>query len=274
MSIISSLAEKMVEGQSFGFTSFDEAKETINQKCGDKELSITYDRLSLYIYSHNLTPIQFKMLEMPLRVWLEKHNNEEQKSRIEYATLFLYSQIHPELQGAKIVKTLHPDFVVNLDGVSIGIEVTQLEKQSDSVMSKIISDLYRPGMKPNEVLALAFKKHGFKAREYSIVELQQDVLAFQHTEDMQITNAEFVKMIGKKLVKYKNQASEFDKFIVLCKAQYGITITGERDADNLICDVIEEFPDPKMNIAVLYIGERSIFQCAEYSHEDNEIIYS
>lgn len=264
----------MVAGQSFCFTNFDDAKETINQKYGDQELSITYDRLSLYIYSHNLTPVQFKLLEMPLRVWLEKHNNEEQKSRIEYATLFLYSQIHPELLRAKIVKSLHPDFIVVLDGISIGIEVTQLEKQSDSVMSKIISDLYRPGMKPNEVLALAFKKHGFKARGYSIVELQQDVLAFQHIGNMQITNVEFVEMIGRKITKYREQASEFDKFIVLCNAQHGITITSETDADNLICDAIEKFPDLKMNIAVMYIGERNSLQCVEYSYENKVTISS
>jgi len=270
MSIISDLANAMVKSQSFDFNSFQEAKATVEHKYRGKTLSITYDRLSLFIYSKNLTALQYWRLGRALRAWLTNHNNEDHKKRIEYGILFQYAVLHPEYQHAQITKSVRPDFVVELDGEIIGIEVTRLEKESDSIMSRILDDLYKPGMKPNEVIDLAFKKHGYKALEYKITEFQKDVLAIQHIDDMLITTEGFVDIIGRKINKYKDKSPEFDKFIVLCNAQHGITITSETDANNLLEDTFEVYSKPEMNIAVMYLSQNNTLQCAEYKSQVKE----
>ena len=269
MDIISSLADKMVKGQSFDFKSFNDAKETIVDIYEDKELYIIYDRLSLLIYSHNLTPHQFRMLDMPLKTWLKSHNNEDQKLRIEYGILLQYALLFPEYQHAQITKSLQPDFIVTLGGKTIGIEVTRLEKETDSVMSKILFDIYKPGMKPNEVMDLAFKKHGYKALEYEVTEAQKDVLAIQHIDNMLITNEAFVDIIGKKITKYRDKALEFDEFLILCNAQHGITITSASNANNLLNDTFKVYSKPNMNIAVLFLSQNNTLECVEYNSRSN-----
>lgn len=269
MSIISDLANDMVKSQSFEFNSFQEAKATVEHVCRGKVLRITYDRLSLFIYSKNLSALQYWRLGRALRAWLTSHNNEDHKKRIEYGILFQYAALHPEYQSASITKSERPDFIVKLEGETIGIEVTRLEKESDSVMSKILEDIYKPGMKPNEVMDLAFKKHGYKAREYKVTEVQKDVLAIQHIDDMLISTEAFVDIIGKKINKYNDKASKFDKFLVLCNAQHGITITSENDANNLLNDTFENYSKPNMNIAVLFLNQNNTLECVEYNSRSN-----
>jgi len=265
MSIISTLAEKMLESQSFEYQSINEAKATIEHAYRNKTLCITYDKLSLFIYSHNLTQRQYWILGQHLNKWFDTHNNEAQKMRIEYGILFQYALLHPEFQQANIIKELRPDFIVKLNGKNIGIEVTRLEKESDNIASKIISEHTKPGMKANEILAIAFRKHGSKVKEYEIIELEKDVFAIHHIESMLISANEFVGKIEKKILKYRGIARNFDEFIVLCNAQKGITITSESDAKNMIDEVLVRQPDVDMNIAVMYIASNGALTSTEYS---------
>lgn len=267
MGIIENIADKMVENQSFKLISFNEARATIEQPFRTKTLSITYDRLSLCIYEHNLTRRQYRELGNSLRKWLESHNSEEKKARIEYGILFHYILLHPELGSAHISKEVRPDFIIEAEGKTIGIEVTRLEKESDNIMTHIISNYVKPGLKANEILAMAFKHHGYKAYEYELLEFDNNVVAIRHIERMLISTFEFVDMIGKKIEKYKTIAQNFDKFIILCNAQHGITITTEKDALNLIEDAIEKFSDHNMNIAILYYSSNRGLQCTEYTSQ-------
>lgn len=264
MDIVSIFAQRMIESQSFSYMSFSEAKYTIELEEEDKKLFITYDRLSLHIYAHNLTPLQYRMLDEPLRAWLDSHSNEDNKKRIEYGILLQYAELHSAYHFAKITKCERPDFHIEMNGESIGIEVTRLEKESDNISSKILNDSYKKGMKANEVIRNAFKKHGYKALEYRVLELKDDAIAIQHIDNMLITNDRFVELIGKKIEKYRDTVRNFNRFIVLCNAQHGITITSDTDARNLIDDTIKTFAKPNMNIAVLFETQSNKLQCAEY----------
>lgn len=203
MSILANLAEQMINSQSFEYNCFNDAATTIERPFRTKMLRITYDRLSLFIYNHNLTRKQYWLLGKSLEKWLDIHNSDAQKKRIEYGILFQYALLHPKFQQARVVKEEQPDFIVEFKGETIGIEVTRLEKESDNVMSKIISEHAKPGMKANEILAEAFKKHGNKVKEYEIIELENGVFAIHHIESMLISADMFVKQIEKKLEKYK-----------------------------------------------------------------------
>jgi len=266
MSIISKLATQMITTQNFSFESFSKAVAAVKHPYRKKTLEITYDRLSLFIYSHNLTARQYHELGKKLSSWETSHNSEDQKKRIEYGILFQYALLHPEYQQAHILKSIRPDFVVELNGKTIGIEITRLEKESDNIMSKIISIHNKPGMKANEILAIAFNKHGEKTKEYEILELEEDVFAIHHIESMLISDDEFIDQIDRKIEKYKAMVPSYDKFILLCSAQKGITVTSESNAVNLINSVLEKNPGV-MNIAVLYLSAQNILHCTEYDSD-------
>jgi hypothetical protein len=257
MNAISVLADKMISSQSFDYESFDEAKAIAEVKEQNKSLFIEYDRLSLCVYAHNLSNVQYWRTGQYLNKWLKTHDNDNQKLRIEYGIFFHYALLRPEFLNAQIKKNLHPDFIARLNGKTIGIEVTRLEKECDNLATKILHDIYKPGMKPNEVLELAFKKHGFKAKKYQILECG-NVLGIQHIDDMLITRDAFVSMITRKIDKYETRADQFDTLIILCSAQHGITITSEEDASNLIRETIENRPSTKLKFAVLYCSQSSM----------------
>jgi len=262
MSFLKGLAEQMIASQGFYYKSFYDAVATIEYQYRKKTLFVTYDKLSLSIYDHNLTAKQHFILGKNLSNWLLTHNSEDQKLRIEYSILFQYASLFPEYQHAEITKSLHPDFVVRFDDITIGVEVTRLEKSSDNIMTKIISEQNKPGMTANEILAKAFSKHGEKVREYEIFEIGDDVFAIQHVESLLITNDAFAQQIVNKLDKYEALARSFTKFILLCNAQKGITITSEFDARLLLNKVSEKRPDSKITIAILFLNSSNVLCCA------------
>lgn len=258
LNIICSLAKQMVDNQSFSFGSFQDAKAKVEHKYRNNSLYIEYDRLSLYIYHHNLTARQYHELGIQLSNLFSYRTIEDKKTRIEYLILFQYLKFHPEYMLAHIAKSLHPDFTLDLDGQTVGIEVTRLEKAADNIMSKIISKRNKPGMKANEVLAAAFKDHGEKIKEYEVFEIAENVLAIHHIESMLISNDEFVKRIGDKIEKYRNLAYSFDRFIILCNAQVGITITSEADATRMLLELNNMCSNIQMTIAVLYLDNNTL----------------
>lgn len=261
MNIMKTLADQMIASQSFGFKSFQEAVATVEHQFRDKMLRITYDRLSMCIYSHNLTAKQFFTLKKNMNHWLLKHYSEDQKLRIEYGILFHYALLFPEFQNAQISKNLHPDFILSFGEQTIGVEVTRLEKDSDNIQTRILSENYKPGMTANEVFAKAFSKHGRKVREYEIFEINNEHVAIRHIESMLIIDDIFVKQIEVKIKKYNALAASFDKFILLCNAQTGITITSEDDARNMLDKVFEMYPDSRITIAVLFLNSNNVLCC-------------
>lgn len=263
MDVIKNIAEQMLVSQSFEYNSFREAMATIEQEHGEEKLYVKYDRLSLCVYEHNLTSQQYWLLGEALDVWYSSSNSEMQKERIEYAILCQYATIHPEYLEAQVKKTDRPDFTVNLNDETIGIEITRLEKQCDNVMTRIISDCVKPGMTTSEIYAAAFKKHGYKANEYMYTDFGDDCFAIQHNDDMLISTDDLATQIETKIEKYRSIASGFDKFIVLCNAQLGIAITSRYDAQNLIDRVLQNYTNLKMSFAVIYLTADNVKECLE-----------
>ena len=66
----------------------------------------------------------------------EDRSSDDMKAREEYAVLFDLSSHYKELRSTKILKIERPDFVLGNSG-EIGIEVTRLTTESESVMRRI-----------------------------------------------------------------------------------------------------------------------------------------
>lgn len=78
------------------------------------------------------------------------------KAREEYAVLFDLSSHYRELKSMKILKTERPDFVLG-DSGEIGIEVTRLTTESESVMRRISKENFGKGRTAADIRANAKK---------------------------------------------------------------------------------------------------------------------
>lgn len=74
----------------------------------------------------------------------EDRSSDDMKVREEYAVLFDLSSHYKELRSTKILKIERPDFVLGNFG-EIGIEVTRLTTESESVMRRISKENFGKG---------------------------------------------------------------------------------------------------------------------------------
>ena len=127
------LAKTVASLQSFEYDTFDAARETVNIDGAE----YVFDKLSLCEYVHNLSARDYRTFGEYLCQFLEEdRSSDDMKAREEYAVLFDLSSHYKELRSTKILKIERPDFVLGNSG-EIGIEVTRLTTESESVMRRI-----------------------------------------------------------------------------------------------------------------------------------------
>ncbi len=130
------LAKAVASLQSFEYDTFDAARETVNIDGAE----YVFDKLSLCEYTHNLSTQDYRNFGKYLCHFFEEAKlPDDIKVREEYAVLFDLSSHYRELKSMKILKTERPDFVLG-DSGEIGIEVTRLTTESESVMRRISND--------------------------------------------------------------------------------------------------------------------------------------
>ena len=263
------VARKVMLSQSFAYPSFATAMHEIQFSLNGYHHWLRYDRLSLCIYEHNLSASEYYQLGEYLTEWEKQSDKEDVKKRLEYAILFQYAKIHKEVHNATIQKVVRPDFVLAFNSLeTVGIEVTRLITQSDSVASKIIGEYYKSDLSLEEIDQQIRKKHGKKAETMRLGRFSQNALWCSDHDDFHLSNVPFVENVDRKISKYKDTIGKFDRFIILCDAQSGITITGKRDAEELLQKIALKHGGCGITIAVLFIDSHCHQCCCEISLRD------
>lgn len=166
------IVDRIMENISFDYASFSEAVLTIGVD-DTPEIKLTFDRLSMRVYSHNLPDEDFSYVIKNLRRrYQEECSREDLKARVEYNVLLDFLLLHQEYVEYKIAKETRPDFVLSGDR-RIGIEVTEFTTEVDKVLVAIANRNFGQDKTANEIHESARLKHGSKADRYSYAAHQQ-----------------------------------------------------------------------------------------------------
>ena len=227
------IVDRIMENMSFDYASFSEAVLTITVEAAP-ELKLTFDRLSMRVYSHNLEDEDFSYVIKNLRRrYQEERSREELKAMAEYNVLLDFFLLHQEYNAYKIAKETRPDFVLTGDS-KIGIEVTEFTTEVDSVLTAIANRNFGQGKTANEIHESARLKHGSKADQYSYRMIAGSASIGAPLNDVRANKCLYADEIIKKYIKYCGAFSEYDEFIVLCDARYSINVTELWDSEEVI----------------------------------------
>lgn len=254
--VLDSLADVIVSNHGFSFRTFQESVMTVNM-IEAPGLKLTYDRLSLRVYSHNLDETDYSYLvhQIRKRYWGNKTRDEE-KIRSEYDVLLDFMSQSPRWNAFEIRKETRPDFVLT-GKQCIGIEVTECTTESDSVLKAISNQNYGKGKTPEEMHRDALIRHGAKADNYSYREIAGKAVIGSGLFDVRKKKCAYANEIIKKYRKYSNHFLEYDEFIVLCDARYTICITEQEDAEEVI-ELAKEGCSEMRGFAVCIIFQDSL----------------
>lgn len=259
---IIALAEEMIKQQSFRYKTFDEAKTVIemdNRRC-------EFDRLSLCIYSHDLSSKEYSVLCKQLRL---KHDlsfsREDQKAISEYGILWYYFQLKNLYSGIEISKQIRPDFHLRDASNYIGIEVTELTTAEDSILKSISKQNFEIGLTAKEIQENAIKKHGEKAKKYYYYDLGNTTAIGSGPFDCSNKKEKYAAEIIKKYKLYRDMFNCFNLFIILCDARDPLSVTHKIDSDEIIQIVKCKVPDISgFNVAILRQNEMCRLVVDEY----------
>lgn len=227
------VVDRIMQNMSFDHASFSEAVLTITVDAAP-ELKLTFDRLSMKVYSHNLEDDEFSYVIKNLRSrYQEEHSREELKSMAEYNVLLDFFLLHQEYNTYNIAKETRPDFVLSGDR-RIGIEVTEFTTEVDSVLAAIANRNFGQDKTANEIHESAHLKHGSKADRYSYRMIAGSASIGAPLTDVRANKSIYADEIIKKYNKYCGVFSEYDEFIVLCDARYSINVTEWCDSKEVI----------------------------------------
>lgn len=224
------LSDAILSQQSFCFSSFEEAKATISMQAAE----CCYDRISLHIYSHNLSPEEFSLLEKALAAKCEERlEKEDQKSRKEYGVLLHMMLLDECYERARIIKKTRPDFVLENERGKNGVEVTEFTIPEDKVLYVISKNNFGQGKSIDEIKRDAVEKHGQKAVEYRYFAEDGINVVSRPMFDTIAQQAQYADEILKKYTSYKASFLEYDRFIILCDGRYAACLSSKSDSENI-----------------------------------------
>ena len=257
---IGKIAEDYINSQSFGYSSFSEAKYTLSFGLFVRKF-IVFDRLSLCIYEHNLSHDEYELFCKERNRLYIPRNNDYDKCRIEYGILFHYLICKPTLADYIVTKTERPDFELKKGEHSIGIEITQLTTPYEKVMDRIVS-MSGKGISVDELKTKAEARHGKKANDYNYHNINGTSVVGTKTLRPDNIREMFVQQILNKYGLYETKIEEYNDFVILCNAQQGITITEAWEADEIHDMLLQYSFDKSFCLAILW--HASQLMCSEY----------
>lgn len=259
---IIALAEKIIKQQSFQYKTFDEARTVLEMDGRMCE----FDRLSLRIYSHNLLSNEYNVLCKQMRLKHDsKFSREDQKAISEYGILLDYLQLKSMYSSMEISKQIRPDFHLRDASSHIGIEVTELTTEEDSVLKSIAKQNFGIGLTAKEIQENAIKKHGEKAKKYYYYDLGDTTAIGSGIFDCFNKKEKYAAEIIKKCNLYRDMFNYFNLFIILCDAREPVSVTHEIDSDEIIQIVKGKAPDVSgFNVAILRQNEMCQLVVDEY----------
>lgn len=256
------LANMISSQQSFDYETFEKAKAT--QKAG--RLNCEFDRMTLYIYSHNLTADEYELLKSLLRAKLSELNRENQKKISEYDALLAYLQYKTDYIGSAIQKCVQPDFCLSNGIVNVGIEITQFTTEQESVQMAIARQNFGRGKRAKEIQENARKMHGTKANEYKYFDIDGTAIIQSGLFDCSSRKYKYADEIKKKYDIYNGQFDKFNHFILLCDGRLATCLSYKKDSDDIIKIVKEKMPhNTGFNVAILRRDSNYTLEVDEYS---------
>lgn len=254
--VLDLVVDRIIKNMSFDFDNFNDAVLTISVSV-EPEISITFDRLSMRIYSHNLEKEDFSYVRSHLRSrYQNEYSRDEQKTRKEYDVLLDYFLLRTEYASYIISKETRPDFVVS-GTQKIGIEVTEFTTEIDSVMAAISNQNFGQGKTAKEVYDNARLRHGAKADRYSYKMIAGSATIGTCTFNVAHKQQIYADEIIKKYHKYCNDFGKYDEFIVLCDARYTINVTSFWDSKDVI-DMAKEKCNSLSGFTVCILRQNSL----------------
>lgn len=257
---IKEIAKRMLETQSFNFKNFNEARNKI--EIFNK--SVDYDRLTLTIYNHNLSKMEYHDLGISIKEFF-KMEKEQNKMRNEYISLLNYF-ILGNIDGVELIEKCEcPDFVVHNGNNIIGIEVTKLTSEMSAVLDSISKENFGKQKDVAKVKEDAKSKHGIKSENYTYYSNQNGIL---YSIGSPLVNIDAYKelyadIIIKKCNKYESRASNYDEFVILADGLQSFGVFNRYDVLDILNMVKKNNYQCKYKIVVLYSDENATPNCFE-----------
>lgn len=226
----------------YDYKSFGESKICYRTDAGH---IVVYDAMSLFVYYHSMDEQLYS--EFSRRLFKRYHSNfddEDEKMRKEYETLLLFFEIHTEFEKSVLRHITRPDFdITTKTGERVGIEVTQLISEEDSVQNAIMRDCFGRNMSAEEIKNAAIKKHGRKANKYQYKKIDTTVYISSPLKTASPEYVIYAQKIVSKLKKYEVIKDTYDKFIVLCDGRHPIFISSKYDTEQIMENVKKMYPE-------------------------------
>lgn len=263
--------EYILETHHYNYNSFEEARLVYVTVNGN---NIDYDAMSLFIYSHTMDKELYLQLNRHLQIKYEEvSNNEDKKMRREYETLLLFFGKHREFEKSTITHITRPDFDIAMKtGERLGIEVTQLISEEDSVQDAITKECIIRGLTAEEIESVAKKKHGKKAEKYKYSGEGKRVRITNSAKRSGPQYRIYAEKIVSKLEKYKETKDKYDRFIILCDGRHPIFLSSKNDTESIIKIVEELYPEEYgAEIAIVWDNNKFLNGRLEYKCDIYEV---
>ena len=227
---------------------------------------IKYESASMLILNRNevnFSKEEWKELGSELNHLITSKNNDWLKTRNEYRILLEYMLCNHLDEKTLIQKCETPDFILNVDGLRVGIEITELTPCEQRIMDRIVDILHFEG--PNASKLSTFPKNKFQIipshsqDSYYCKRLNADVCL----EKDFVSN---VALIKKKLGQYTALPHSLDKVIIVCDATRSFHITTRHECESLFDRLNNEDAIPNVEVEILYEDlENMMIQSAKWS---------
>lgn len=247
---LSQIINEIIRSQSFEYDSFVTAKSTIQVN----DYYMEYDRQTLLVYRHNFEKDDYKIFSKYIRDYFfsKKISHDGFQLRRELVELYYYLDCIDCVNKVTYKKQTHPDFILNYENRKVGIEITELCTQDDNVVNSIMRDISGKNMSEDEIKSLINTRYKHFANVIDVLELMGTNVVSGSVKNITSIKKDFANNIYKKYDKYKNMTGNFDDFIVLCDARFGIEITSKNDVLD-IYDELKQYDMKNFCIDVMYI---------------------
>lgn len=192
------------------------------------------------------------------------NERELAKEKVEREILEVYMANASITDCDSIQKKVRPDFeLVHKNGLIEGIEITRLTSSDQQVINSIIRENHGTTDNAGIVRRKALDRHGKKADKYSYYKIDDRLAVGSGIIDVIQNKREYAERICQKYSKYCNDMEKYDRFTILCDARWGIEITSDEDAKDVIDMIALHTFSHAFEVAILYYDDNQM-QCFQY----------
>jgi len=237
------------------YHSFPSAKHSL----AINNLEIVFDRITLFLYSHNLSRDKSIDLRNHIdSIFNDTKSAEEKKLRREYLVLLDYLWKSQLWCGAEFRKETRPDFILQIQGSNntIGVEITEFKTKAIGELLSISSVNFGKGKTIGDIKETAIIRFKNSADKFIFSEIDGFACISTGLIDTVENQKHYSETISKKYEKYKDFLDQFDKFVLVCDARLTSALSCVSDAKQVLEFVRLSNPAIcNFNVHILYNGK-------------------